>query len=117
MAAGKQNIVIERGVNKSLQVQITEMSGSIETPRDLTGCTAKAQIKKNYDTKIVSAEFDITNAPLTTDGSIALALTSTDTEKLEVGTYSYDIILIKSGLVEMRVLEGVASVIPIVTAQ
>ena len=115
MAAGKQNITIEKGVNKSLQLWITELSGSVEAPKNLTGYTAKAQIKKNYDTKIVSAEFDVTNAPLTTDGKLNLALPSADTAKLEVGSYAYDVLLITSGSVEMRVVEGVATVVPIIT--
>ena len=112
--AGKFNLVIEQGVAFPLEMMITTMSGSVEVPRDLTGHVVKSQIKKTANDTGSLAEFILTNT-LNTSGSINLALTSAQTEALELGTYVYDVIVKLGSETIMRPLNGVASVIPKVT--
>ena len=63
----------------SVDFTLTLMEDDGLTPRNLTGWVAKAQIRTTAVSPNVLATFTIKNAPLTTDGVIALRLEAVDT--------------------------------------
>ena len=60
-----------------------------EEPMDLTGYTAKAQIRKENNSPILVAEMD--TDVLEVEGNVVLALPSERTAKLKPGIYVYDV--------------------------
>lgn len=111
--AGRYNIIVEQNSAFSLPVNLTTISGSTESPLNLTGYTAKASIKKNYQDTKVFATMSVNNV-LNTSGSVDLGITATQTKLIPVGSYVWDFIII-TGSVQTRILEGVCSVTPYVT--
>lgn len=111
--AGRYNIIVEQNSAFSLPITMYNVTGSTETVMNLTGYTAKAAIKKNYGDTKTFATMSITNT-LNTSGSIQLALNSTQSLSIPVGTYVWDLLIV-TGSVQTRILEGQASVTAYVT--
>lgn len=86
------------------------------TPFNLTGYTAKMQVRETYQTTHVAKELTHT-AGLTlggTAGTIIINISSTDTAALTPKKYVYDL-LITTGTTVIRVIEGEFIVTPGVT--
>jgi hypothetical protein len=83
-----------------------------DTAIDLTGYTARMDIKKDSDSSSI--------LNLTTEnnrislggiaGTISLSVAATDTDPLIAGTYNYDLELVSGSSVITRLLEGTISV-------
>ena len=115
MAQKPYNIVIKQGMEKTLEMTlIADITGSTEIPRDLTGHTVKALIKKNHTDTGSLAQFTLANT-LDASGSIHLVLTSAQTEALELGTYPYDVIVSLGSENIIQPVFGVASVVSVVS--
>ena len=108
--SGKYNIMIEQNSNFSLPITLYNVSGSTESLMDLTGYTVKASIKKNYEDSKTCATMSLNNV-LNSSGSIQLGMSSTETKALPVGSYVWDL-LITTGSVSTRMLEGIVAVSP-----
>jgi hypothetical protein len=78
------DLVLYRGDYFPLRVTLTDSAG---VPLDLTGYTAAAQIRSNFDDP-VSYDFDVTMTPLT--GTIDLLLSSATSETILAGSYVWD---------------------------
>ena len=80
MSAGKYDIKIDQGSDFSLQLTVQE-DGSV---KDLTGFSARAQMRPTVDSSTLTATFTctITNA---TGGILTMALPYTTTDDLDVG--------------------------------
>ena len=111
--AGRYNILVEQNSAFSLPVTMYNVTGSTESVMDLTGYTAKASIKKNYGDAKTFVTMSVTNT-LNTSGSIQLGLSATQSLSLPVGTYVWDLLIV-TGSVQTRILEGQVSVTPYVT--
>ena len=86
------DIEITRGETYDNDIEIETAKGDAI---DLTGKTAKAQIRPKEESDELSAEFYCTvNA---SENTIHLALTSQQTTSLQPGTYSYDVFLLGTG--------------------
>lgn len=102
------NLAIDQGSDFSTTIQVNDSAGS---GRDLTGFTARGQLKKSF--------FSTTNVQFTSnvfnpgDGEIAISLPNAKTANLKYGRYVYDIEIVQTstGNVE-RILEGVVTVYP-----
>ena len=103
MSAGKYDIKIDQGSDFSLQLTVQE-DGSA---KDLTGFSARAQMRPTVDSSTLTATFTctITNA---TGGILTMALPYT-TDDLDVGQYAYDLELY-TGSTSQRLIQGVATV-------
>lgn len=104
MSAGKYDIKIDQGSDFSLQLTVQE-DGSA---KDLTGFSARAQMRPTVDSSTLTATFTctITNA---SNGILTMALPYTTTDDLDVGQYAYDLELY-TGSTSQRLIQGVATV-------
>ena len=86
MSAGTYNINIDQGSDFSLQLTVQE-DGSA---KDLTGFSARAQMRPTVDSSTLTATFTctITNA---SSGILTMALANTVTDDIDVGQYAYDL--------------------------
>lgn len=109
--AEKANIVIDQGASFSTDIDVTDSSGDRV---DLTNYTASAEIRKHYSTTNAAATFTCTTG--TTNGTVTMELTYTETSNLAEGRYVYDLVLLDSvANTKLRVVEGIVTVTPRVT--
>lgn len=105
------NLAIDQGTTYTVTIGITDEAGS---PRNLTGYTARSQMRRSYYTNSnVAFTANILNP---SDGEVTLSLSSAQTSALRLGRYVYDLELVESssGSVE-RIVEGIITVYPEVT--
>lgn len=94
MPAGTLNLPpIEKGATFRHQIVWKDSNG---TPINLTGCTARAQVREDYDSTSVLLSYTTENGRLTlggTAGTIDFYVSDTDTEALlgEGGKYDLEI--------------------------
>jgi len=121
-----EDLSINQGSTYSFELVIFE--DDLQTqPADLTGFSARGQIRKQYSSPNVAATFGISIGSITTlDGfpeglnAITLNLTSEQTDSLTEHDYVYDIEIFKQEdsngpELVLRVLEGKIYVYPSVT--
>lgn len=105
------NLSIDQGTTYSVTIEVTDNAG---TPRNLSGYTARSQMRRSYYTNSnVAFTANIINP---SEGEINLTLTDTQTSNLRLGRYVYDVELVQtsSGSVE-RIVEGIVTIYPEVT--
>jgi hypothetical protein len=107
----KANIVIDQGADFSTTITVTDSAGD---PLDLTGYTARGQIRKHY-TSTTKVDFGTVFLSPRTSGILSLSLTNVQTTAMESGRYVYDVELISSANNISRLVEGIATVTPEVT--
>lgn len=111
MPAGYQELFMEQGSNFTTSITLDEADGS---PFILTGCEAKASMKKSYYSNSTTAEFVVQiNDP--TEGIIVMSLPYANTANIAAGRYVYDLLVKDSSNNVTRVLEGIVNVLPQVT--
>lgn len=111
--AAKHNITIRQGATFALNIALKNASN---TPVDLTGYTARGQLRPEY----TSDEYVDFTASISTPalGIVTISLTAQQTELLESMHYVYDIEVVSLlGEPVYRVIEGTATVYPEVTRQ
>jgi hypothetical protein len=111
MAAGYQELFLEQGTDFTTTITLDDVDG---IPYDLTGISAKSQIRKSYYSTNPTATFTISISE-PTNGIIALQLPNATTSNIAAGRYVYDVIIKDSANTVTRVLEGIVNVIPQVT--
>jgi hypothetical protein len=85
MPAATYNLLIEQGARFRRELVI-KLNG---TPRNLTGWSGNAQIRKDYKTRSLIATFTVTVDPLT--GRVQWALTSAQTAALPSNCNPWDV--------------------------
>jgi hypothetical protein len=111
MSAAYQELFLEQGTTFTTNITLDDIDG---VPFDLTGVTAKSQIRKSYYSANTTAEFSvIINTP--SDGTILLLLDAPTTANIAAGRYVYDVAIKDTANTVTRVLEGIVNVIPQVT--
>ena len=84
MAAGTYNITLDQGSDFEISLAV---SG-----QDLTGFTARGQIRPTPQSDILYGEFDFTiSSPTSTGGTIAMSLPSFVSRNIPPGTFVYDV--------------------------
>ena len=109
--AAVTNLVIDQGTTYSVTITVNDDTGS---PRDLSGYTARAQMRRSYYTTSNTAfTVSVSNPP---DGEILMSMPATTTTNLKAGRYVYDLELVSANanIVE-RIVEGIVTVYPEVT--
>lgn len=111
--AGRYDIVIDRGANFSLNLNV---ANSDESPRDLTNFFARAQLRKTRTAAAPAATFACDILDPATGGDIRMSLDNATTGSLDAGRYYYDLeIYTAADAVVERLLEGQAQVTQDVT--
>lgn len=111
MPAGTYNITIDQGSDFAIQLTLSE-DGSA---KNLTGYSARSQMRKTKTSDTVSATFNCTITD-EDNGVIKLELSSSDTVNLSSGIYYYDLELFTANDANVvRLLEGQVSLTQEVT--
>jgi hypothetical protein len=109
-----EDITIDQGADVTIQLELVDTNSN---PKDLTGHTVSARLKKSYSSTSYTEFTSLVQIP-PTSGIVNLTLTNTQTDALEATRYVYDVELsVISGedtIIE-RVLEGQINVTPSVT--
>ena len=105
------NLYIDKGSTFKFTVDLEKTSG---TSLDLTGHSARGQIRKSYSSTTAT---DFTVSVDVTNTELDVSLTATQTNGLKAGRYVYDIEIEddSSPAVVTRVLQGQVIVTPRVT--
>ena len=115
MASNRFNLSIEQGATLSLVATWKDSNG---TPVNLTGYTARMQVRDNYDAANTKLSLTTENSGIAlggTAGTITITAAATATAALAAPyTGVYDLELVTGGTVT-RLLQGVATVSPEVT--
>lgn len=122
MAAVKKDLYIEEGATFPLGFTWTQEStttpGTPGDPYDLTGCTARMQIRKTFTSAVVVAA-TTENGKIEIEpsvGHIAVRLEDTDTDLLHgIRSAVYDLEIVFSDGTVNRLLEGKVTISPNVT--
>jgi len=110
MAAGRTDIYIEQGATFR---QVFTWENSVGTPINLTGYTARMQIRSTIDAAVISATLTDANGGLTLGGAagtISLYLSDTATTALTITSGVYDLELVAPGGDVTRLVQGGVSV-------
>lgn len=109
--AAVSNLVIDQGTTYSVTITVNDDTG---VARDLSGFTARAQMRRSYYTTSNTALTVSVSSPA--DGEISMSLSATQTSALKAGRYVYDLELVSANanIVE-RIVEGIITVYPEVT--
>jgi hypothetical protein len=105
--AGYVALELDQRANFARSITIKNSSGD---PRDLTGATANANMRKShYSSTTTIIPTTITNPA---QGEITLSMDWQETANLTPGRYVYDVVVTYSPTDKQRVLEGVIVVNP-----
>lgn len=105
MPAGVHNFTIEQGATWSRDLTIKNPDG---TPMNLTGFSARMQVRKDVDANTTLVELSTTNGLITVTpllGKLTLTLDAASTGSLTKGGV-YDLEIISGGGEVTRIIEG-----------
>lgn len=88
MTAGVYDIVIDQGSDFFLDVTIKDSNGN---PTDLSGYSARAQIRPAKASEDLTASFTCTIVSPATDGKVQMALPNAVSKEVVAGSYFYDL--------------------------
>lgn len=104
--AGKLDLTIEQGTTFSVTLTYTDVDG---IPIDLTGYSARMQIRSTVDSTITIHELTTALTTITLGGAagtVLLEISDSDTESFTFSVAVYDLELISAGGVVSRLVEG-----------
>ena len=104
------NLFIDQGTTFSANVTVKDNTNTV---RDLTGYTARSQMRRSHYSANSTAFTATIGTP--TSGNVTLSLTDAVTANLKPGRHVYDVEIISSANVIERVYEGIVTVYPEVT--
>lgn len=105
MPAGIYNITAEQGATLTRTVTWKDNAG---VPINLTGYTARMQVRSDYDASTAVLTLTTENGGITLGGSagtIVITASATDTAALSASTYVYDLELVLGSTVT-RLIQG-----------
>ena len=115
--AGVYDLAIEQGATFKVIFQWTDANN---TPINITGYSARSQIRPTIESATVMVDATIANGKLSivnpaTDGKVQLLLSATDTAALASGTAVWDLELVAGDGTVTRLLQGSVTISPEVT--
>jgi hypothetical protein len=116
MPAARVKLAIDRGATFEFNARYD--AGQPPAPVDLTGCTARMQVRQSVESPEVLLELSTENARITLGGpagTITLAITATDTAAITWAGGVYDFELQFPGGRVKRLFYGTVTVSPDVT--
>lgn len=117
MAAAKLPLAINQGA--TFAKRLTWLAGSTPVAVDLTGCTARMQIREAVDSETAACSLTTANGGITLGGvagtiDILIAATATADFAFATGVYDLEIIM-SDGITVHRLVGGAVTVSPEVT--
>lgn len=115
MAAATHDILIEQGATFQLNLVWKDSLGA---PINLTGYTARMQVRQKIADAAPLLSFTTENGAITlggTAGTIAIVGLATLTDALTVKSGVYDLELVSGGGIVTRLIEGAVTISPQVT--
>jgi len=113
MAAGTYDIVVDQGSDYTLEVTVKDDDSSVS---DLTGYSARAQLRPKRASSTLTASFICTIADDPTTGKIEMTLSNSVSKDIAAGSYYYDLeIYTSSDAIVKRILQGKVTVTQEVT--
>lgn len=108
---------IGQGESFSIHLQLQYLSGSTLHYVDISNYTFEGQIRENYTTEEIAAEFSFSKEPVPVSGSLVISLTPEQTSLLEQRQYVYDVKMTTDDAppIVRRILEGGFHVRPATT--
>lgn len=108
MTAAKNDIVIEKGTDF---IDVWELfdDEAMTTPTDLTGYTARMQVRENQDSTGILLDLTTANSKIVLGGAlgtITFAITDTETGAIAVNKGVYDFELLDAGGLVDRLVYG-----------
>ena len=97
----------------TFQFPFTLMASGTTESIDLTGCSARSQLRQNYGTPVL-VEFTISSS-YASDGKMELDLTKEQTAALTAPSYVLMDVVLMSGATETRICQGKVAISPSVT--
>ena len=111
MSAADYNLIVDQGSEFAVEFTLKE-DGSV---KDLTGYSARAQMRKIKTASTVAATFTCTIA-IPTNGVVKMVLDNATTKNLAAGRYFYDLeIHTASDAIVTRIMQGEVEVTQEVT--
>ncbi|NBS80117.1 hypothetical protein EBS57_10095 [bacterium] len=101
MSAASYNLLVEQGVDLSLQVSVQDSTGSTYS---LAGASAAAQIRDTYNGSLL-AEFSVVTSTGVT-GRLDLSLSAATASSLPLSGGKWDLLLTTSAGAKVRLLNG-----------
>jgi len=103
MSAANYDLVIDQGSTFAIDLTITE-SGSA---KDLTGYSARAQMRSTKTSDTVAGTFTCTVLTPVTDGKVKMELPASTSSAMDAGLYYYDLeIHTGSDVIVKRLIQG-----------
>lgn len=102
------------GQGETFKILMTVINDETGVPLNINDQSFSGQIRENYSTDILAGTFNFEKLLPYDSGSIFISLTPTQTEELSQRKYVYDI-LMTSGSITRRILEGYMVVRPAAT--
>jgi hypothetical protein len=102
------------GQGETFKILLTVVNDETGVPLDITSQSFFGQIRENYTTDILASTFTFQKIEPYASGSVFVSLSQAQTEELYQRKYVYDI-LMESGSVTRRILEGYMVVRPATT--
>ena len=115
MASFKVSLKIDQGATFT---KVVTWKTSPSTPVDLTGCTARMQVRSKVDSPTVLLSLSTTDGSIVlggTAGTVTLKLSATQTAAITWTTGVYDLEVVFSDGTVKRLIQGSVSVSPEVT--
>lgn len=112
---GIHNLTCNQGATFKCTIVWTDPA---RKPIDLTGYTARMQVRETYESQTVSVELTTENGRISLDplkGEVNLTIDAESTAELSPGLFVYDLELVSEELEVTRLLEGNFNVRPEVT--
>lgn len=108
--AAISNLFIDQGSDYSNIITVRAANGQ---PLNLTGFTAKSQLRKSFGSS-VAYEFNATifSAPT---GKLRLQISAANSEQIPPGRYLYDVEITSQSGTITRVVEGIVTMTPQIT--
>jgi len=108
MTAGLYDIAIDQGSDYSLGLILKDSNGSLI---DLTGYSARAQLRPKKDSTVLTASFTCTISSPSSSGEIIMSMPNATSAGITAGTYYYDLeIYTPSDTYVKRIIEGKAKI-------
>ena len=112
MTAAVYNLVIDQGSDFAIDLTIKELGSA----KDLSGYSARAQMRSTRTASTVAATFTCTVFPLPANGVVKMQLANAVSSALTAGRYFYDLEIHTSGnAVVRRLIQGEVTLNPEVT--
>jgi len=96
--------------------EVIDLTNDDETPINLANTSFSSQIRKSYYSTNPTANVVVEIISPAANGQVRLSIDAANTANIKAGRYLYDLKMVNSSNVTIRVVEGIVTVTPQVTS-